>query len=395
MRILCLTPWLPSRPGAQSGNFILDSLQSLHALGHELETMVCQPWRPGWGGLLDPDWGQPRLRIDLHDKSLGIHALRYPSIPRNHCRPLSVWMFRRRVLPQLLGRLRAFKPDVVLVHTEQMGIVATEACCDTRIPVVTVIHGVNTSARLNTARERARIAAVLRASARVVLVGEPLLEYVRALAADTGNTRIVHNGVRLPRAGQLPRGNTSFRPLRLVSVSNLVEGKGVELNLQALAQAQREGLRDWTYTVVGGGELARQLQAQAQQLGIAANVRFTGPVDHAEVYAILGQSDVFLLPSWREAFGVAWLEAMACGLLTVAVAGQGPSAFIRHDETGLLVPPRDVAGIVACLHRITQEPENMRKLALQGTQLVTREFSWEQHAEKLAAVCREAIEDFQ
>ena len=112
---------------------------------------------------------------------------------------------------------------------------------------------------------------------------------------------------------------------------------------------------------------------------------------HDATLAALAEADVFVLPSYREAFGVAYVEAMAAGLLTIGVVGQGPEAFIRHEETGLLVQPRDVASIVNALRWVMHNRERMLHLALAGRDLVWREFTWGQHAVKLTAVYEEAV----
>jgi glycosyltransferase involved in cell wall biosynthesis len=211
-----------------------------------------------------------------------------------------------------------FKPDVLLVHTEQAAAVATLVGAATGVPVVVVLHGINTSARLDSEGEHARLRTTLRAATRVVLVGEPLWEHFSRIAGCADTFRIVHNGFRLPPAEDVKPDAPWPSTLRFISVSNLHQGKGIDLNLQAFAQLYREGWRNWTYTIVGAGPEYLTLQALVATLGLGEYVRFTGAVDHAAVYRLLSGAEVFVLPSWREAFGIAWLEAMACGLLAVA-----------------------------------------------------------------------------
>jgi glycosyltransferase involved in cell wall biosynthesis len=68
-----------------------------------------------------------------------------------------------------------------------------------------------------------------------------------------------------------------------------------------------------------------------------SKVELAGARPHEEIPQYLAAADVFILPSYREAFGIAYLEAMAAGLLVVGVRDQGPSAFIEHGISGLLV----------------------------------------------------------
>ena len=135
-------------------------------------------------------------------------------------------------------------------------------------------------------------------------------------------------------------------------MSNLQEGKGIELTLLALARLQSEGVSDWTYRIIGDGPEKAALLKLTTDLGLVDKVTFVGPVRHAEIFDYLAREEIFVLPSYREAFGIAYLEAMAAGLLTVGVMGQGPSQFIRNGENGVLVPPRDPEALVAALRDI-------------------------------------------
>jgi glycosyltransferase involved in cell wall biosynthesis len=106
----------------------------------------------------------------------------------------------------------------------------------------------------------------------------------------------------------------------------------------------------------------------------------------------LRDAHVFVLPSYREAFGIAYLEAMACGLLTIGVEGQGPSAFIISGKTGLLVPPQEVAALAACLRSVLEHPGRFSKIAAAGRKHVAQEYTWLRHAERLTEVYREIVE---
>ena len=391
MRILCFTPWFPAKPGMQSGNFILDSVSSLEVEGHAVKVLVSTAWQPWWAALLHEDFARLPLQAQSHDPALGVEAISYLAIPRNHCRTLARWLFNHKVQPALRQAIGTFKPDVLVAHTEQAGEVAVTVAKAYGLPVVVVLHGINPSPRLNTCAEHARMREALCAASRVVLVGEPLQQHYAAIAGRSDHFRIVHNGFRSPASTHIKTAAPWPACLRFISVSNLHEGKGIDLTLYALAKLKQSGHVNWHYTIVGSGGERTKLQVLATELGITDQVLFVGAVDHDKVYEWLVQADVFVLPSWREAFGVAWLEAMACGLLAIGVRKQGPAAFIRNGDTGLLVSPQDVDDLTDCLRRVLDDPQSMQVIALRGQALVQREFTWHAHAEKFAKVCAEAV----
>ena len=180
--------------------------------------------------------------------------------------------------------------------------------------------------------------------------------------------------------------------VHLVSVSNLLEGKGIDLNLEALSRLDRDGIRNWTYKIIGDGAQRGRLQRLVHEYGLESRVEFAGARLHAEIPRYLCEADVFVLPSYREAFGIAYLEAMAAGLLVVGVRGQGPSAFIEHGVSGLLVPPHDVEALTNQLSAIMRDVESFRGIASSASRVAAERFSWSRHAEMVTAIYRELAE---
>jgi glycosyltransferase involved in cell wall biosynthesis len=284
---------------------------------------------------------------------------------------------------------RALRADVVHAHTEIPGVTAVRVAADLGLPSVVTIHGINTDSRLNAPRQRACYREHLSRASRIVLVGEPLRDHVAAIVGRSDHFRIVHNGFR-PPGDDVAQADWT-RPLRLVSVSNLHEGKGIDLTLAALRRLEDSGVADWTYNVVGGGNQAVALRQLARDLGLSAKVTFSGPCDHDEVYRHLARANVFVLPSYVEAFGIAYLEAMSLGLLAIGVRGQGPSGFIREGENGFLVEPRSADSLHACFLRVGNDMPGMRKIAARGRDHVRRNLTWRSHAEHLTAVFAEVV----
>ena len=392
MRILCVTPWFPNVPTAGHYNYIYHSVDALRRAGHDVTVLVTRPWTPRVFRHIHPDWDRKPLKQELFDPSLNLNVCHYLSIPRNYCYELSGPLYRLGTAHHIRRLIKEHDIQVVHAHTEPVGYAAVPLAHEAGIPAVLTLHGINMAQRmLNTTLKRERVRTTLTDADRVVLVGEPLREYFAALAGWDDHFRVVPNGFFFP---EVCRTETRFQqdaPLRIVSVSNLHEGKGIDLNLQALAGLNQYGLRDWHYMIVGGGRERDNLEAMVRDLGLGEQVVFLGLLPHDQVFSALTDADVFLLPSYREAFGIAYLEAMAAGLVTIGVQGQGPEAFIRDGETGYLVPPRDVQAITNLLYTIINDKNEAGRIADAGREHVRQNFTWERHAEKLTAVFTESM----
>lgn len=388
-RVLIVTPWFPNAPGDREGNFIFSSTASLAHAGLPVAVLVVRPWltfalsRMGHeavSGRFDPA-AFPDFRL--------VQLVHYLSIPRNRLPKLDAWLHDRTVGDALMSLASEFKATLIHAHTEGEAPIATAVGQKLNIPVVVTLHGINTAPRyFDLPFRRARFKLALSAADRVILVGKPLEKVFAEVVGRASNFRIVPNGFNPPAmAPCLPFAKED--KVRFISVSNLHEGKGIDVALMAMAKARSQGLENFTYTVIGDGSERETLVALAARLGLQDKVRFAGACAHDQVYTLLREADVFVLPSYREAFGIAYLEAMAAGLLAIGVEGEGPSVFIRDGETGFLVPPRDPDRLAACLIAVANNRDEMRAIAAAGRAYVTRNLTWDRHAQKLIDLYRE------
>jgi glycosyltransferase involved in cell wall biosynthesis len=394
LRILCVTPWFPNTSSDGQYNFILHSVNALVDAGHRVRVLITRPWIPAPLRLLDAGWQHAAARpaSDTLTRAQRVETIRFPSIPRYVLSEYADALYRRATGGRIARAIHEERPDVVHAHTERAGYAAVAAARELGVPSAVTLHGINTAPQLlDTAGKRARLRDTLRHAGRVVLVGEPLRAHFAPLAGGDANFRVVPNGFFLH--GTAVANPFRYPTLRFVSVSKLAEGKGVDLTLRALSRLDESGVRDWTCAVAGDGPERGHLESLSRTLGLADRVTFAGDLPHDRALALLPDADVFVLPSYREAFGVAYLEAMASGLLTIGVQGQGPSAFITDDKTGLLVEPRSVDAVYQAIRRVSADRDRMAAIARAGRAHASAEFTWARHAARLATVLEEAVRD--
>jgi glycosyltransferase involved in cell wall biosynthesis len=136
------------------------------------------------------------------------------------------------------------------------------------------------------------------------------------------------------------------------TIGRLNAQKGHVFLLEAAARVLRDrpGAR---LLVVGDGDLAAELRARAQALGIAGLTLFAG--HRTDVPELLGVLDVFCISSLYEGTPLALFEAMAAGKAIVSTAVDGCREVLRQGETGLLVPPADAATLASALERVLDD----------------------------------------
>jgi glycosyltransferase involved in cell wall biosynthesis len=229
-------------------------------------------------------------------------------------------------------------------------------------------------------------------AARVICISEEVRRRVLAGSKDLRSTEVVYNGV-----------NTSvFAPSQrpadadpvVASIGSLIPIKGHDVTLRAIAELTGEfpKLRAW---IVGEGVERRRLQTLARKLGIAERVEFLGRRTRQEVAEVLRASEIFVLPSRYEGLGVAYLEAMASGLPTIAYRGQGIQEVIRHGENGILIAEQTEESAprawAAVLRTLLRSDEKRRAMGVAARKTVTEGYTLRHQAQALLRVYEECL----
>ncbi len=144
--------------------------------------------------------------------------------------------------------------------------------------------------------------------------------------------------------------------------------------------------------LIGGGELRPELERLAAELGIAGRATFAGARDEEAVRDRLEAADLFVLASIVAADGqmegvpVALMEALACGIPTVATRLSGIPELVVDDETGLLATPGDPAALAEAIARTLADPVAAKRRSAAGRKLVEEEFDLRRSGAEMAAL---------
>lgn len=172
-------------------------------------------------------------------------------------------------------------------------------------------------------------------------------------------------------------------PRMVLAVGRLVYYKGFDYLVRAMAGV------DATLVIVGDGPLRGALERRAREVGAAERVHFAGAV--ADLAPYYHAAEVFAFPSVArsEAFGIAQLEAMACGVPVVNTALDTGVPFVSpHGVTGLTVPPADADALAAALRTLLGDPALRARLGEAGRARATGELSAESMVRRTLGVYR-------
>ena len=395
MKVLVISHMYPSSFNEVAGIFVHEQVKVLVAKGVEVRVISPVPWTPFPIKHLRKKWKrQSQVPQQAQWDGVKVAYPRYLAFPR-------AWLFATsgkrmyRGIKKLVQSIhREFPFELVHAHVALPGGYAGALVArDMQVPMVVTIHGQDLQHTVHrSVRCQRALAFALNHASRVIVVSHKLKRLAEEHFGCRDKLVVIPNGVdpqkvTVPNLGDLPDRARSWI---LLSVSNLVHTKGLDLNLVAV-QRLRKRYPLLRYRVIGGGPLEGKLRRMAASLKLDDCVEFLGRQPHHQVMEHMAMCDIFSLPSWQEGFGVVYLEAMASGKPVIGCEGEGIEDFVEHGKTGLLVKPRDVDSLVEALDFLLSHPEEARAMGERARKLVLEDYTWEKTAEKTIAVYKEVL----
>jgi glycosyltransferase involved in cell wall biosynthesis len=184
---------------------------------------------------------------------------------------------------------------------------------------------------------------------------------LQRIAADHGfgdkPVACVYHGIDLSLFRNGERPAEAEPPYALLTVARFVPKKGLTTVIEALEKLAEDGV-DFTWTLVGDGELKRRLKKRVAASPIKDRVTFAGTLAHDGVLKLYERADAFVLGCRiaengdRDGIPNVVAEAMAMGVPVAATDVSGIPELVEHETTGLLCPPDDPEALAANLHRL-------------------------------------------
>lgn len=230
---------------------------------------------------------------------------------------------------------------------------------------------------------------VLRSADWVTAVSRGVLASIQRAVPETApRSSIVYNGLEPPAEAiaPLPR-----RPPHLVCLGRLVPEKGFDLALRAFATIARRfpGVR---LEIAGDGPARHALESEAEALGIAGSVDFSGLLEREQVPELMNRATVVLMPSRTdEGFGLVALEAALMARPVIAADVGGLSEVVIDGETGLTTPREDVPALARALIVLLEDHTYAQRLGRAARRRGEEMFSLTRAADEYEALYRQVV----
>lgn len=216
------------------------------------------------------------------------------------------------------------------------------------------------------------------------------------LAPQRARVRLAYHGLDLSTLPTPPERGAHDGALRLVSVGRLVEKKGYDVLLDALARLPA-GL-DWRLTHIGGGPLARPLAAEATRLGLSARIDWRGAEPRGAVIEAMRRADLFVLPARAAADGDrdglpnVLMEAASQELAILSTRFSAIPEFVENGRHGLLVAPGDAQALAEGIARLAANPGERAAMGRAARARLVARFGAEEGIARISGLLSEALD---
>lgn len=386
MRVLLFTKMFPRIGNESFGSYVYDQIKAMTDLGVEVHVFSPHLYVPKicrvLGGKLKVYASAPHEYIYRNQKVISPDCVWLRNVFNNP--EVKYKIYKASIINKFLEECKRVQPDVIYALDPTMeGRLAVELKPKLSIPVVLIEHSMRKfyNDLYGEGKYEHIYSQVAGNADAIVYVSGPQKDQFEEITGSNTNSYIVLNGF-VSEDVVNDRIVLSDNDVKLICIGYLEERKGYPVLLKAMQYLKEHSEHDFTLTIIGDGINRGEYENTAIEYGIKEKIIFKGIIPHKEVFKELANSDIFVLPSYGEALGISYLEAMNCGIPIIGTENEGISDIVTHKENGLLVRQKDFMSVCDAIEFYASNVDIAREIAQKG-KLSVRNLSWENNAKKM------------
>ena len=360
MHILILPSWYPKTPDDVGGVFFRDQALALHNYGHKVGVIA-----PTMRSLRTVGKAGYKAKLPTYENDNGLLTYRkelFAALPRI---PYGNYYLFKNAARKLLKRYISEngKLDILHAHAAVFGGAAgAELSKEFEIPLVLTEHSTGFARQIYSQWQLSLAEKAITGANVCIAVSPSLAELLsEQFPASKGCWQWIPNVVA--DRFKTPENREHIeRPVRFLNLALMTEKKGQFDLLQAFMQLIQSGLSAELW-MAGDGPIRPELEQMTLNAGVADNVRFLGMIAPDNVPNLLAETDVMVVSSHYETFGVVAAEALLAGVPVVATRCGGPECIVEEGD-GLLVPPQEPMALQEAMQCIAESLPNYDPVAI-------------------------------
>ncbi len=286
--------------------------------------------------------------------------------------------------------IKQVAPDII--HANNLPFLTTyqavKIAKKMRIPSVIQVHGVTADRGffLNTFQFLYLTTfgnKMLRNASKVICLTQNAAKLVQSYGCPPEKICVIPNGVDINKFRPNP---IRERKGLIMWIGRFVNEKGLTVLIDAIRIMLNKGISNFSLVLIGDGPLRTSIQAQINSLHLEDYVSLAPKINHNLVNNYLTQASFFVLPSLKEGMPYVLLEAMACGKAVIASNIPGINDIITHNDTGLLVSPKNARALSDAIILILKDKKLREELGNNARQLMVEKYACDIITEQMEQV---------
>jgi glycosyltransferase involved in cell wall biosynthesis len=376
----------------QSGVFVHEQVKELLKLNINVEVIAPIPYSPKLFQRYSSKWKLYNSvpKFEIIDGVRVFHP-RYIALPGGKLKQFWGYIYAKTSEKIIKNILLEGKIDLFHVHgTLPDDDAVAKLSQKYNIPFIAHIHGASVFA-LTKRKSHFNKSMNAKVKAKAIIsVSKVLQNKMKKFIGNrySGKFHTIYNGYKKTSIVDKREKHDDFV---ILFVGTIYEQKGIRYLIEAFQKFNNK-YRNTKLVVIGDGSLLNEMKLLSQKLGVDGSISFKGSMPHSEVLMEYSQSDIFVLPSWNEGFGVVYLEALAKKIPIVGSKGFGISDIIVDGENGFLVEPQNSEEIFLKIELLFNDSELRKQLAENGYQTI-EELTWKKNAQETISVYKSVLSE--
>ncbi|MDS1003620.1 glycosyltransferase [Clostridium sporogenes] len=382
MNVLIISHMYPSNANEISGIFVHKQVKNLKKLGCNVKVISPKPKLIFPFTRLSKDYALYK-QIPFKEVYDGIEVYRpyynvYPKDVLGYNNGIRMYKNINNVIKNICSD---FKIDIINSHVAlPNGLCGYYLKREIGVPHVVTIHGDDFQYTINRSNKHKRnMIKVLNDADEIIAISNKLKNIVKSFQFYN-KIKVINNGIDLVDR-KIEDYTINKDDIIILSVGNLYNTKGIDINLKSLKNLINE-FPSIKYIVIGDGPEKENLIKLTNKLGIKSNVDFLGRLSNEKVIEWMHKCTIFSLPSWREGFGIVYIEAMSQAKPVIGIKGEGIEDAIIHDKNGILVEGKNYIQLEKELKKLIMNKEMREKIGKNAKKTVLEKFTWDINAKK-------------